>query len=414
MQRKALLWPPQAPPRTSNRAVNLQTKTTMNIVQSGSISSLTHGNAISKHLPVGTYDIQINDQTGQLEMHHRPPFLLPEKIYGNHDKFAERCIKTFSKLNRGMGVLLSGPKGCGKTLTAKKIATDSNMPVLCLNMPLAGAKFIEFLTEIENPCIIFIDEFEKVYHDEERRQGMLSILDGASSNKHLFLLTSNSDKIGEFFTNRPGRIRYHKQYDNLPMDVLHQVVEDKVKDKGMRKKIKDFLEKFGSINPDTLVSVIEECLIHGEGPEEFTPIFNVKTEFSGAWDVTVFSKTIAPKKDIPVKIRPKLKKFLDEYDENPGYAEAMWPHMLKYCEEIQSVGVARHIRPFERCDMREGFRASVYWITYEGKKAAGSRDIHPTHVKSIKRMEGGIHVEMKDGDKFVFTRPQSSYSLQEE
>ena len=101
----------------------------MKVLQDGRQFSLTQADSINPRLPVGTYDINANPQKG-FYLASRPNFVMPEKIYGGHDKFATRVLKTFNALNKGMAALLSGPKGCGKTLTAKKIAIDSQLPLL--------------------------------------------------------------------------------------------------------------------------------------------------------------------------------------------------------------------------------------------------------------------------------------------
>jgi SpoVK/Ycf46/Vps4 family AAA+-type ATPase len=64
-----------------------------------------------------------------------------------------------------MGVLLSGPKGTGKTVEAKSICVKSNMPIILLTEAFNDCNFLEFFESIKTPSIIFIDEFEKREQD---------------------------------------------------------------------------------------------------------------------------------------------------------------------------------------------------------------------------------------------------------
>lgn len=88
------------------------------------------------------------------------------------------------------GALLLGPPGCGKTLLAKAVATESNVPFLSMN----GSEFIEMIGGLgaarvrdlfkearkRAPCIIYIDEIDAVGRKRSSNLGSQSGTSGES------------------------------------------------------------------------------------------------------------------------------------------------------------------------------------------------------------------------------------------
>lgn len=139
--------------------------------------------------------------------------------------------KRFSKLGGRIprGVLLSGQPGCGKTLLAKAIAGEADVPFFSIS----GSDFVEMFVGVgasrvrdlfkqakdNSPCIIFLDEIDAVGrrrgggfstggHDE-REQTLNAILvemDGFEANDQIIVIaaTNRPDVLDPALT-RPGR-----------------------------------------------------------------------------------------------------------------------------------------------------------------------------------------------------------------
>jgi len=123
------------------------------------------------------------------------------------------------------GVLLYGPPGCGKTMIAKALATESQAKFFAINGPEIMSKYYgeteaklrEIFKEAKEnaPSIIFIDEIdaiapkrEEVFGEVEKRvvAQMLSLMDGLSERGNVIIIgaTNRMDDV-DLALRRPGR-----------------------------------------------------------------------------------------------------------------------------------------------------------------------------------------------------------------
>lgn len=126
------------------------------------------------------------------------------------------------------GILLSGPPGVGKTLLAKAVAGEANVPFFSIS----GSDFVEIFVGVgasrvrdmfeeakkNAPCIVFIDEIDAVGRSRGKGQGgsndereqtlnqLLVEMDGFEKNENIILIAAtNRPDILDKALLRPGR-----------------------------------------------------------------------------------------------------------------------------------------------------------------------------------------------------------------
>jgi len=215
-------------------------------------------------------------------------FKFPDIIYDVDIAFRQIVKKVFLNNNSNLGVLLTGNKGQGKSITAKLIAKELNLPIVIIDKPIPNKiDFIKFLKEIENDYILFIDEFEKLFlsnsYDESvnsnhTQESFLTFMDGVNTtnNKILFLLTTN-ENINEYLINRPSRIKFLKDYNELPEELFEKIVDNLL----IKKEYREDLEKntsFLNLNIDLLISIIKDINLLDQPFSTFSNVYNYRLE----------------------------------------------------------------------------------------------------------------------------------------
>lgn len=208
--------------------------------------------------------------------------ITPEKVYSNDTIFINHVVDSYKKGSNSVGVLLSGKKGLGKTFTAKIIAKKLDIMVIKITENPKNMGFLDFLNKIKQDFVLLIDEFEKIFpnNNNSKEEGtitqdkFLSFLDGlnSSSSKKMFIITSNSD-VNEFFINRPSRIRYKRHYDKISIDVVKEIIEDLLTDKTHSADLLKNLE-LDALNIDIIIKIIEEINLLNKPYSEFKSFFN--------------------------------------------------------------------------------------------------------------------------------------------
>lgn len=185
-------------------------------------------------LPVGTYKIDFNMMSG-FSLEQIDNFqTIEEKIYGDHLEKIEKVLSSYDRLNRSLGIILSGNKGMGKSLFVQLLsiaAIEKGLPVIIASKPYKG--IADFIDSIDQECLVMFDEFEKVFSVQgeggESQNDLLGLFDGTSQKKRLYAVTVNKiHMVSEYMMSRPGRFHYHLRFDYPTAAEIEIYLKDKL------------------------------------------------------------------------------------------------------------------------------------------------------------------------------------------
>ena len=248
---------------------------------------------------------------------------LPSKVYTtkSDDIFIKRVNTYFQKTSKlSTGVMLSGIKGTGKTVMAKVIAKNSNLPIIVVDEDYPTGRINDFFRKFETPVTIIFDEVDKHWDTED----LLGWLDGVQTNaKKLVLFTcNNEDRVNDYLKDRCSRVRYVRHFEaNDNARFLREILRDK----GIAEdKIEDtytfIVGNFGLLSIDNILSFIDEKLLFPELSNE--EIFN---------DMNISSKK--GKKNIIGETSDEEDEDDDDwlYDDDEEYEEDESLHKIIMC-----------------------------------------------------------------------------------
>ena len=222
----------------------------------------------------GIFRIYEHPQTKRLGLERiDETFRFDFKIYDlDSEEIISKIIKTwtsdlFRESNKNLGVIFNGLKGTGKTIAAKLLCNRIGLPVIVISKPVDG--MLEFIQSLHFESIILIDEAEKTFREEQ--EVLLKMIDGVYNDmRKLYILTTNKLSIDENLLGRPGRIRYIKEFSNLSVKAVNDVIDDNLKDKSLKEEVLKVVDSLEISTIDILKAIIDECNIMGSVPSDST------------------------------------------------------------------------------------------------------------------------------------------------
>ncbi len=284
-------------------------------IQSGSMYRVLNDEDLQvfDQLPNRTYTVGYNELAGEYFLTVIDDFKLPEKLYGDTLKDADRILNTFMDRANSTGVHLNGIKGAGKTLLAKAVSVvarrELQFPTILVNGQFCGDEFNKFIQSINVPAIVIFDEFEKLY-DWEHQDKILTLLDGVYPSKKLFIITSNdTGRISTYLCNRPGRIYYSMSFNSLSPEFVEEYCRDNLKDQSQTDTIVKYIRAYTFFSFDMLAAVVEEMNRYDQTLIEVLQVLNVEPETNKNETYTVTFIVDNNGVEVPIVVSEELKNF---------------------------------------------------------------------------------------------------------
>lgn len=188
-------------------------------------------------------------------------FTLPKQIFGKSKEYQRRIQTKYAQNDKSVGLLSIGLKGSGKSLLSESLGNwmidKQKLPVLMVESPIPLESLRKVLKDV-GPCMLYFDEFGKVYSYSERAE-LLPLFSDTSIKGVLFSVTANEEsEVNEFLMDRPGRFLFRIMYKGVDKDGLEEIFEGLKLSDVLKDHLRNYVKIHVNVSYDVLLKLIDE------------------------------------------------------------------------------------------------------------------------------------------------------------
>jgi hypothetical protein len=246
------------------------------MIRNDSIINFNSGESISV-LPVGVY-VPDKDNFGNIFLKKIEDFNSID--LGGRSNSIKDFLTSHYRLTKGnFGCIFEGISGMGKTATIRNICNELNLPVIFIQDDFSGKELNEIVSNINSDCVLFFDEFEKIYTDTNVSNSLLSFFDGINTKNRVVNLVSfnQRSKLSNYFFGRPGRFLFNFRFFHLSTEDAMAFIKSRLEVRAeYEDKMYTYLDKIDNLSYDICDKIITLIGLHGiQTFIEFSRDFNV-------------------------------------------------------------------------------------------------------------------------------------------
>lgn len=228
----------------------------------------------------------------------------------NHSRGADEVPKSLDIIEgkgRGLAILLHGPPGVGKTLTAETIALHTGRPLLVVSVAEIGTRASEAERKLNMTfdmatrwrAVLLVDEAdvfleERIKSDNPNRNALVSVLlRSLEYYEGIIILTTN--RVQSIDIAVQSRMHLAIQYKNLHQDQQHKIYKNllsKVHDAdihGSREELHDLIKESlcrrrNAINGRQIRNIVSAALAVASGREDTRLLYK---DLKRVYDITL-------------------------------------------------------------------------------------------------------------------------------
>lgn len=146
--------------------------------------------------------------------------------FGNEvQKHVDMCMAEY-RSSGAVSLIALGQQGSGKSMTCEQLCNrilNDGLPVIYLDADIPPALLHNLVRDVA-PCVVFIDEFDKRYNENDDKERLLTMFSDATLANVSFIVAGNEKhRMSRYLLDRPSRFKYLIQFQGISPYIVEEM-----------------------------------------------------------------------------------------------------------------------------------------------------------------------------------------------